>query len=540
MVLNFYENNFELTKQAATTALLLLSSTTRGNYYKQPSLNQAPSRIYVTLTHSQTHFPLLPLAPTNKMTDNKELACKPLKTLEEILDWDPTSCSTWEVRPLQKRTALSSLGTSQCCHQISSQLRPPKLFDRTTVPRTLVCHDMKGGYLDDRFVYGSDKHTDYRFFHWAGIDIFVYFSHQLLTIPPPVWVNAAHLHGVLILGTLITEWDAGRPVLERLLRSGEAALQNFATQLATISECYGLDGWLLNVENALAPEDVPRLQQLVSILTKTMHARIPHSQVIWYDSITTSGELKWQNELNEQNRPLRLPEPMIFPLPYLVLAGYMNAGLWSSSHLWNIHSGGVSGLCFTSMAPHNCLMNHPSAKALDCGYTDTALYVVSELPWHNLSQQQPQPCLPACVTENGDPPTTGGPSPTDGGEQLRGCVQHWASDAFLGGGCLLLLRPVNLNTTEPVIHRLLLCSFDVTESLLVSFALKSPVPELKNTEMDFSLWLLCQNVQRGSFRHYLVPVKQEYRIIEVCAILGPRTARILLGWLAIQEFTMSK
>jgi len=49
-------------------------------------------------------------------------------------------------------------------------------------------------------VNGSTKHDEYRFFHWAGIDTFIYFSHQLVTIPPPVWINSAHLHGTKVLG----------------------------------------------------------------------------------------------------------------------------------------------------------------------------------------------------------------------------------------------------------------------------------------------------------------------------------------------------
>lgn len=31
-------------------------------------------------------------------------------------------------------------------------------------------------------------------------DIFVYFSHYFITVPPPCWVHAAHIHGVPILG----------------------------------------------------------------------------------------------------------------------------------------------------------------------------------------------------------------------------------------------------------------------------------------------------------------------------------------------------
>jgi len=40
----------------------------------------------------------------------------------------------------------------------------------------------------------------YAFYHWEYIDIFNYFSHQMTTIPPAVWTNAAHKHGVLSIG----------------------------------------------------------------------------------------------------------------------------------------------------------------------------------------------------------------------------------------------------------------------------------------------------------------------------------------------------
>ena len=30
-----------------------------------------------------------------------------------------------------------------------------------------------------------------------------------------------------------------------------------------------------------------------------MHEALPNSEVIWYDSVTINGELKWQNQLNE-------------------------------------------------------------------------------------------------------------------------------------------------------------------------------------------------------------------------------------------------
>ena len=46
---------------------------------------------------------------------------------------------------------------------------------------------------------------------------------------------------------------------------------------------------------------LPTLRYLVRRLTEQMHEAIPHSRVIWYDSVTRDGALKWQDQLNEQN-----------------------------------------------------------------------------------------------------------------------------------------------------------------------------------------------------------------------------------------------
>lgn len=51
-----------------------------------------------------------------------------------------------------------------------------------------------------RFIQGSDVRDPYSFYHWQYIDIFVYFSHHTVTIPPVCWTNAAHRHGVCVLG----------------------------------------------------------------------------------------------------------------------------------------------------------------------------------------------------------------------------------------------------------------------------------------------------------------------------------------------------
>jgi len=40
----------------------------------------------------------------------------------------------------------------------------------------------------------------------------------------------------------------------------------------------------------------------VEYLTTEMHRCTEHAEVVWYDSVTRDGELKWQKELNDHNR----------------------------------------------------------------------------------------------------------------------------------------------------------------------------------------------------------------------------------------------
>lgn len=41
--------------------------------------------------------------------------------------------------------------------------------------RLLVCHDLAGGYGEDRLVQGGGYDRPYRMYDWNLIDIFVYF-----------------------------------------------------------------------------------------------------------------------------------------------------------------------------------------------------------------------------------------------------------------------------------------------------------------------------------------------------------------------------
>ncbi|XP_045381102.1 cytosolic endo-beta-N-acetylglucosaminidase isoform X2 [Lemur catta] len=205
-----------------------------------------------------------------------------LSSLEELLAWAPNMDDGFNValEPLEHR-------------------QPPLSSQR---PRTLLCHDMMGGYLDDRFIQGTAVQNPYSFYHWQYIDIFVYFSHHTVTIPPVGWTNAAHRHGVCVLGTFITEWSEGGRLCEAFLAGDERSYQAVADRLVQVAQFFRFDGWLINIENSLSLAAVGNTPPFLRYLTTQLHQQVPGGLVLWYDSVVQSGQLKWQDELNEQNR----------------------------------------------------------------------------------------------------------------------------------------------------------------------------------------------------------------------------------------------
>ncbi|KAK5855686.1 hypothetical protein PBY51_007343 [Eleginops maclovinus] len=231
--------------------------------------------------HEVVHLDSSALPAKHHDPDTTEPISCGLQTLEELLSWKRSDANLFNVATVRLAPREPPLAASAC--------------------RTLVSHDMMGGYLDDRFTQGTHTDAPYAFYHWHYIDIFNYFTHNLVTIPPAVWTNAAHKHGVVVLGTFITEWTEGAAVCEAFLKD-EESYRAVADKLVQISHCYSFDGWLINIENSLSDVAVKNTPLFLQYLTEQMHERVPGSLVLWYDSVLEKGELKWQNELNQSNR----------------------------------------------------------------------------------------------------------------------------------------------------------------------------------------------------------------------------------------------
>uniref|UniRef100_A0A2K5XCD4 mannosyl-glycoprotein endo-beta-N-acetylglucosaminidase n=1 Tax=Mandrillus leucophaeus TaxID=9568 RepID=A0A2K5XCD4_MANLE len=139
-----------------------------------------------------------------------------------------------------------------------------------------------------RFIQGSVVQTPYAFYHWQCIDVFVYFSHHTVTIPPVGWTNAAHRHGVCVLGTFITEWNEGGRLCEAFLAGDERSYQAVADRLVQIAQFFRFDGWLINIENSLSVSAQPSpTSPPLAVLPPTSTSFLPWSLLllrVFFDS----------------------------------------------------------------------------------------------------------------------------------------------------------------------------------------------------------------------------------------------------------------
>jgi mannosyl-glycoprotein endo-beta-N-acetylglucosaminidase len=104
------------------------------------------------------------------------MVVEPFKSLKELEEWKPQAFEPNAGQiPLQNRSNDSKR-------------------------RLIVCHDMMGGYKEDNLINGQEGNDKiYTFQYWQLCDVFIYFSHNRISFPPPSWTNCAHRNGVKVL-----------------------------------------------------------------------------------------------------------------------------------------------------------------------------------------------------------------------------------------------------------------------------------------------------------------------------------------------------
>jgi endo-beta-N-acetylglucosaminidase D len=111
----------------------------------------------------------------------------------------------------------------------------------------MLLPDYANGYHESGYEAAGGAEVDeihYNCEYWQYVEVFVYFGHNRAAIPPPVWTNTAHRNGVLILANFCIEDKDIAPMIKK-----EDGRYKLADVLVEMAECYGFDGWFLNVES---------------------------------------------------------------------------------------------------------------------------------------------------------------------------------------------------------------------------------------------------------------------------------------------------
>lgn len=202
-------------------------------------------------------------------------------TIDEVLAWNAE-----EVDPLQKAN------TPILCR--------PSIEDSWLglKAKVILCHDYKGGYHDYESVCPEPLMEEmYSCEYLQYVDSFIYFSHKMVCIPPPIWTNTLHRNGVKVLATFIIEPQT--PNVNRILtkKDGDYVL---ATTLANMARTFGFDGWLLNIEKSFTTNVTEEIIAFIECLKNRLGSS---SEVVWYDALNIENKVKYQNGLTEENLP---------------------------------------------------------------------------------------------------------------------------------------------------------------------------------------------------------------------------------------------
>jgi len=217
-------------------------------------------------------------------------------TAQGVLDWKPSMVRPYDVAgvPLAKKA-------------------------HTSQPGMIVGLDNgEWSYWDkgDLNAQGASARGNvYHLSQWPYLDRLYYYSHNLLSVPPTVWTNAAHRQGVKAFATFTGDCDDLKceDEQDKLMTQHRAALVN---QLQKLAAAYGFDGWMFDIERDPDPKVEQGLMKSMSELSKRTLPDGDHVEVAFY----AAGHTK---------------------LDSLTYAGLKSAGLWQSDYSYPKGIGAV-------------------------------------------------------------------------------------------------------------------------------------------------------------------------------------------------------
>ncbi len=155
---------------------------------------------------------------------------------------------------------------------------------------------------------GFYDHTFYAFSHWQCLDTLVFWGGSagegLILAPSAPVIDATHRNGVKVYGTVFFPQAATaggkRKWLENFAKKSGSTYP-VADKLIQVARYYGFEAWYINQEtDGKESADEKIAKGFRDVLA---YARATNTvDFMWYDSMLASGQVIWQNELNDKNK----------------------------------------------------------------------------------------------------------------------------------------------------------------------------------------------------------------------------------------------
>ena len=161
--------------------------------------------------------------------------------------------------------------------------------------KLMVC-SLANSKHDATNAQGQESFSSYAFNYWQYATSFVYWSGSKrgqVVVPTGEFTDAAHTNGVPVMGTIFFDWGGNSSVVENFVRN----YRSVADKLIEVMEYYGFDGYFFNEETAVDYTTAGNLRSMIAY----MRQKRPNMLIGWYDSITDSGNLSYQDAVNGYN-----------------------------------------------------------------------------------------------------------------------------------------------------------------------------------------------------------------------------------------------
>jgi endo-beta-N-acetylglucosaminidase D len=171
--------------------------------------------------------------------------------------------------------------------------------------------------------------------YWQYLDYLVFWGGSagegLILAPNSTVIDAAHRNGVPVLGNVFLPPNAFGGQIQWVHDFVQRDGVSFpvADKMIQAAEYYGFDGWFINQETSGADATLATDMQA---MLEYFHA---HSslRIVWYDAMTQSGAIAYQNALNAQNQMFFADSANVVSNDMFLNFNWSSGGLASSGTL---------------------------------------------------------------------------------------------------------------------------------------------------------------------------------------------------------------